>query len=170
MVKKLSLVCMWYALCVSLVVAKPTQVKPVANKTIKVERHKAEHPKKHKGDDNLTCVVQTAVREAENQSDAAQTGVMYTIHNRVKLTHRSYCNIVNAKSQFSHRKIKWSSSYQKLYDKAKLVMAEQIVDVTHGATFFHDDSLTKNPFKKTKRTIKLDNMVFYKSVDPSSWS
>lgn len=118
----------------------------------------------------INCMVRTAIAEAENQTDGAKTGVLYTIHNRAKQRHKSYCSIVNEKSQFSHRKIRWlslhkgSTSYRKVYQLAEAVMNERIKDVTNGATFFHDDSLKRNPFRRVVRTIKLDNMVFYRTA------
>lgn len=125
-----------------------------------------------KVDSDIQCMVRTAQAEAENQSKPAKIGVLYVIHNRVKQRHKSYCTIVNEKSQFSHRRIKSAKKckhqYMELYNLAKAVMDESVEDVTNGATFFHDDSLTKNPFRRTKRTIKLDNMVFYRSTKTSS--
>lgn len=138
MVKKLS-VLVWAALFASSVQAK-TEIDP-----------------------GLHCMVRTTIAEGENQSVQAKTGIMYTIHNRSKAWHRGYCTIVNQKSQFSHRKIKWSRNYLKLYELAKLVREEKTPDVTHGAIFFHDDSLKKNPFGRTVLTARLDNMLFYRT-------
>ena len=116
-------------------------------------------------DNDIKCVVRTVLAEGENQSRNAKIGIMYTIKNRVKLSHKSYCSIVNAKNQFSHRIVKISPNKHKhLIEMAKLVMAGKILDVTNGATFFNDDSLSKNPFRNTVRTVKYDNMIFYKSI------
>jgi hypothetical protein len=72
---------------------------------------------------------------------------------------------VNAKNQFSHRIVKIiPSKHKAVIELARLVMAGKISDVTEGATFFNDDSLSKNPFKNTRRTVKYDNMIFYKST------
>lgn len=114
-------------------------------------------------DPSLHCMVRTTIAEGENQSVAAKTGIMYTIHNRSKAWHKGYCTIVNQKAQFSHRKIKWSNAYHKLYEMARLVKEEKTPDVTHGALFFHDDSLKKNPFGRTVLTARLDNMLFYRT-------
>lgn len=116
-------------------------------------------------DNDLKCVVRTALAEGENQSRNAQVGIMYTIKNRVQLSHKSYCSIVNAKKQFSHRIVKIIPvKHQHVIELARLVMAGKISDVTNGATFFNDDSLSKNPFRHTVRTVKYDNMIFYKSI------
>ena len=57
-------------------------------------------------DNDLKCIVKTVLAEGENQSRNAKVGIMYTIKNRVKLSHKSYCSVVNAKNQFSHRIVK----------------------------------------------------------------
>ncbi len=115
-------------------------------------------------DRQMNCMVRTAMAEAENQTATAQAGVMYTILNRAQQRHKSFCSIVNEKSQFSHRKFRWSSKVREIYALADGVISGRIKDVTHGATFFHDDSLKKNPFRKTIKTVKLDNMVFYRAT------
>lgn len=112
---------------------------------------------------NLNCMVRTTIAEAENQSKNAKIGVLYTIHNRAKASNKSYCSIVNAKNQFSHRRIKIDrQKHKEIFELAFKVMLEKIDDVTHGGTFFHDDSI-KNPFRHVKYTGKFDNMVFYKA-------
>lgn len=122
------------------------------------------HPLVFVTDHQVNCMVRTAMAEAENQTATAQAGVMYTILNRAHQRHKSFCSIVNERSQFSHRKVRWSPKVRELYALADGVISGRIKDVTHGATFFHDDSLKKNPFRKTVKTIKLDNMVFYRST------
>jgi spore germination cell wall hydrolase CwlJ-like protein len=119
----------------------------------------------NKLDNEVNCIVRTVLAEGENQSRNAKVGIMYTIKNRVKLSHKSYCSVVNAKNQFSHRIVKIiPRKHKQLVELAKLVMAGKISDVTNGATFFNDDSLSKNPFRHTVRTVKYDNMIFYKSI------
>lgn len=116
-------------------------------------------------DNDLKCIVKTVLAEGENQSRNAKVGIMYTIKNRVKLSHKSYCSVVNAKNQFSHRIVKIiPKKHKQIIELARLVMADKIPDVTNGATFFNDDSLSKNPFRHTVRTVKYDNMIFYKSL------
>lgn len=116
-------------------------------------------------DNDLKCVVRTVLAEGENQSRDAKVGIIYTIKNRMKSSHKSYCSIVNAKNQFSHRIVHINpKKHAKIIALAKLVMADKIPDVTHGATFFNDDSISRNPFRHTIRTVKYDNMIFYKSI------
>ena len=117
-----------------------------------------------RADSQVNCMVRTAIAEAENQTVDAKVGVMYTIQNRAKQQRKSYCSIVNAPSQFSHRRIRGHQAYKEMYALAEGVISGRIKDTTNGATFFHDDSLKKNPFRKTVKTIKLDNMVFYRST------
>jgi spore germination cell wall hydrolase CwlJ-like protein len=112
----------------------------------------------------VNCMVRTAIAEAENQSVNAKIGVMYTIRNRATQRRKSYCSIVNEPSQFSHRRIRGPQQYKEMYALAEGVISGRIKDTTNGATFFHDDSLKRNPFRKTVKTIKLDNMVFYRST------
>lgn len=119
----------------------------------------------------LECMVRVSLAEGENQSRAAKIGIMYTIHNRVKdkaFKSKSHCSIVNSKGQFSHRSVKWSKHHRELIKMARLVVQELIKDPTNGATFFNDDSLKKNPFRSTIRTVQLDNMIFYRRVVRSS--
>lgn len=115
--------------------------------------------------DDLKCIVRTVLSEGENQSRNAKIGIIYTIKNRVKLSHKSYCSVVNAKNQFSHRIVHINpKKHKQIIELARLVMADKIQDVTKGATFFNDDSLPRNPFRHTVRTVKYDNMIFYKSI------
>jgi hypothetical protein len=119
----------------------------------------------------LECMVRVSLAEGENQSRAAKIGIMYTIHNRVKdkvFKSKSHCSIVNSKGQFSHRAVKRSKNHRELLQMARLVVWELIKDPTNGATFFNDDSLKKNPFRSTTKTVQLDNMIFYKRVIKSS--
>ncbi len=122
-------------------------------------------------DNTLECMVRVSLAEGENQSKIAKIGIMYTIHNRVKdkvFKSKSHCSIVNSKGQFSHRPVKRSKHHLELMRMARLVVMEIIKDPTNGATFFNDDSLKKNPFRSTIRTVQLDNMIFYKRVVRSS--
>lgn len=121
--------------------------------------------------ETLECMVRVSLAEGENQSKIAKIGIMYTIHNRVKdkmFKSKSHCTIVNRRGQFSHRPVKWSKHHKSLMQMARLVVMESIKDPTNGATFFNDDSLKKNPFRHTTRTVQLDNMIFYKRVVTSS--
>lgn len=121
--------------------------------------------------ETLECMVRVSLAEGENQSKTAKIGIMYTIHNRVKdkrFKSKSHCSATNQKGQFSHRPVKRSKHHLELMNMARLVVLEYIKDPTNGATFFNDDSLKKNPFRHTIRTVQLDNMIFYKRVVQSS--
>lgn len=121
--------------------------------------------------ETLECMVRVSLAEGENQTKKTKIGIMYTIHNRVKdkaFKSKSHCTIANSRGQFSHRKVKRSKKHIELMNLAKLVVLEYIKDPTDGATFFHDDSLKRNPFRHTARTVQLDNMLFYKRVGTSS--
>ena len=128
------------------------------------------HNKEHKSiakvydfKDNMKCLTETAIRESENQNEKARISVLYTIKNRVELSGKSFCSIVNAKNQFSHRKMKISNDTKhEFIALAFKVMLGTIDDPTKGSTYFHDDSLKRNPFKNAKFSVKFDNMVFYR--------
>ena len=118
--------------------------------------------KTKKVDNNLQCIVRTTVAEAENQSLTAKMGVMHTIHNRMLYYKKTSCNIVNRRNQFSHRRVRIGPEHQYLYNLAANILSGYVPDNTNGAFFFHDDSLKRNPFRRTIKTAKYDNMLFYR--------
>lgn len=118
----------------------------------------------HRSQYELDCLVNTAIREGENQTEKTQAGIMYVIHNRAKRNHESYCATVNKRNAFSHRRFNIRSK-QKVIELARQVMGGSIMDPTNGALFFHDKSIRRNPFRHTSRTTKLGDMFFYKVVN-----
>lgn len=126
-------------------------------------------------DQELECMVRVSLAEGENQTKITKIGIMYTVHNRVKnkmfKTH-SHCTAINKKinkrSQFSHRKVRVPKKQHELFNMARAVILETIEDPTKGAVFFHDGSLKRNPFRHTARTVRLDDMFFYRTTLKSS--
>jgi hypothetical protein len=122
-------------------------------------------------DQELECMVRVSLAEGENQTKITKIGIMYTVHNRVKnkmFKTNSHCTAINKKKQFSHRKVKVPKRHNELFNMAKAVFLETIEDPTKGAVFFHDGSLKRNPFRHTARTVRLDDMFFYKTTLRSS--
>jgi spore germination cell wall hydrolase CwlJ-like protein len=160
MVKKFVFICGCMLLSTT-VNAYATIDNHVIKKHVKIEKHNVDKIDVFKN--NMKCLTDTAIRESENQNDKARISVLYTIKNRAELSGKSYCSVVNAKNQFSHRKMKISDDTRKEFTAlAFKVMLGTIDDPTNGSTYFHDDSLKKNPFKNTKFSVKYDNMVFYR--------
>jgi hypothetical protein len=140
------------------VVEHRVQEEPNIAKTV---QKTANEPSRYKRE--LDCLINTTIREAENQDRLTQQGIMHVIHNRAKLNKTSYCNVVNKKNAFSHRKIH-SKRDPSLVNMARSIMKGDSMDPTKGSLFFHDDSITQNPFKHTRRAIVLGDMWFYKLV------
>lgn len=162
MVKKLAVLLLWCTTISSYAKAPHhdhTTIKHVDHKKIQVNTQSFIAFNQYRRD--LDCLIGTTIREAENQDNITQTGIMHVIHNRAKRNNSSHCAVINKKNAFSHRKIKLKKNKQ-LVDMAVAIMKDELYDPTNGALFFHDKSLKRNPFKHTKRSAVLGDMRFYK--------
>ena len=128
-------------------------------KTVQTVQKTANKPSRYKRE--LDCLINTTIREAENQDRLTQQGIMHVIHNRAKLNKTGYCDVVNKKNAFSHRKIHPKRD-PLLVNMATSIMRGDSKDPTKGSLFFHDDSITQNPFKHAKRSVVLGDMWFYR--------
>ena len=117
--------------------------------------------------DDLVCLASTIHFEARGESQLGKRAVGYVVLNRVKSGKfpNSICGVVKQKTgkfcQFS-----WVCKPQKtpkiskaITDIAIKLLENGVSDPTHGALFFHNDSV--DSFTR-KRTTVIGNHIFYR--------
>lgn len=138
------------------------------------QKHASHHPHRHSGhshrlhqarmpQDSLTCLANTAYREARN-SEANMQAVLSVAKNRLEAGWGdSYCQVIR-KGRFVHTlRHADPELYARAQDIAKKVMDGELPDNTHGAVYFHSSRLKRLPgwAKARYRTARIDGNVFY---------
>lgn len=114
--------------------------------------------------DDLTCLANTAYREARN-SDYNLQAVANVAKNRVRFGWgQNYCQVVR-----DGRFVYWvrhpnQEEYARAYDIAKKVMEDALPDNTGGAVYFHANYLRHLPRWANRHylTAKIGGNVFYR--------
>jgi spore germination cell wall hydrolase CwlJ-like protein len=136
----------------------------------------AEEVKKPVNNQELQCMAENIYREAGTQSPAGKMAVGYVVLNRMssRLFPHSVCGVVH-QSQDNVCQFSWvceenllpinmkSSSWKQSVDIAYALLSvdkKSQVDITGGATYFHEKSL-QTGYKITPVAV-IDNHVFYK--------
>lgn len=119
----------------------------------------------------LACLTEAIYFEARSESIAGQIAVAQVIMNRVSDDRwpNDTCSVVHQKHQFSYywdgkpEVYKDKKSKQKAARLAEMIYFGTVIDITDGSLYYH--TLDSNPdwdWSKIKRTMTLDNHIFYK--------
>ncbi len=150
--------------------------KPPAKESITGTEAQAVDPKgKEPLDDPLTCLARTIYWEAKGEGDEEMQAVANVVMNRLK--HESFpktiCAIVKQGQERGSCQFSWwcdgrsdKANDPDMYDHAKeigrKVLNGQLGDLTHGALYFHDESVSPEWAKQYIRTAKIGKQIFYK--------
>jgi spore germination cell wall hydrolase CwlJ-like protein len=114
--------------------------------------------------DDVTCIANTAYREARN-SDANMQAVANVVKNRlIAGWGNDYCHIIRD-GRFVYSVADTDNDrYAKAMEVAEKVIQDELPDNTGGAVFFHSDRLRHRPrwAKPQHRTASIDGNVFYR--------
>jgi spore germination cell wall hydrolase CwlJ-like protein len=114
--------------------------------------------------DDLTCLANTAYREARN-SEANLQAVANVAKNRVQGGWgRSYCHVIKTGRFVYSVRNPDQQQYAKAHEIARKVMNGELPDNTGGAVFFHAAYLRHRPnwAKPQYLTAKISGNVFYR--------
>ncbi|QSA96904.1 cell wall hydrolase [Methylococcus sp. EFPC2] len=114
--------------------------------------------------DSVTCLANTAYREARNSETNLQA-VANVVKNRLRAGWgRDYCHVIRT-GRFVYRVSHVDrDDYAKAYEVAQKVIQDELPDNTGGAVFFHASRLRHLPgwAKPELRTASIDGNVFYR--------
>lgn len=130
--------------------------------------HGAGHHQTHLPQDDLTCMANTAYREARGNSSNMQAVASVAKNRLLSGWGENYCQVIR-KGRFVYTvHHPEQSEYNKAFEIAKKVMADELPDNTGGAMYFHADYLRHKPkwAKPQYLTARIGGNVFYR--DPST--
>lgn len=150
--------------------------KPPAGHRITGTEAQAVDPKGNEPlDDPLTCLARTIYWEAKGEGDEAMQAVANVVMNRLQDEGfpKTICAVVKQGQERGSCQFSWwcdgrpdkaneSEAYAHAKEIARRVLNRQLGDVTHGALYFHDQSVSPEWAKKYTRTAKVGEHTFYK--------
>ena len=131
----------------------------------------------------LMCMALNMYHEAKNQSMLGQVAVGQVVMNRVKddrfpntvcevvkqaITYKGTNKPVIHKCQFSwycdgkSDKIRQPKTYQKIFELSLILMNQDMIDITSGATHYHAYYVQPSWARTKTRTTKIEDHIFYK--------
>jgi spore germination cell wall hydrolase CwlJ-like protein len=111
-------------------------------------------------------MVATLYHEARGEGVMGMEAVASVIMNRAKQTRKSVCSIVYERKQFSWTHVtkdkRIKGNIRDILSITHKALSGVLVDVTHGATFYH--TIYVKPFwaKHKVLTVQINNHIFYK--------
>lgn len=112
------------------------------------------------------CMVATLYHEARGEGVQGLEAVASVIMNRAKQARRSVCSIVYERKQFSwihvtkDKRIK--GNIMDILSITHKALSGVLVDVTHGATFYHATYVKPYWAKHKVMTVQINKHIFYK--------
>jgi spore germination cell wall hydrolase CwlJ-like protein len=113
----------------------------------------------------LECLAQNIYYEARGESLKGQVAVANVVMNRIAYGFaKTPCGVINQRNQFSwvrhHPKITNIDLYERVKQIARTVYFAKVVDITHGALYYHAKYV--NPHWPYARVTTIGNHIFYK--------
>ena len=132
--------------------------------TLNPQRVKHNHHQAHLPHDDLTCLANTAYREARN-SDSNLQAVANVAKNRVMGGWgQTYCHVIRTGRFVYAVHHPNAAEYARAYEIAQKVMADELPDNTGGAVYFHAEHLRHRPkwAKPQYLSARIGGNVFYR--------
>lgn len=129
-------------------------------------------------EDGITCLARTIYWEARGTETAAMEVIANVVMNRVG--HEGFpntiCDVVKQGHEQGACQFSWwcdgrpddakeDDSYAIAKEIARKALNRQFQDRTHGALYFHDQTVTPDWSKKYLKTAEVDQFIFYKPAD-----
>lgn len=127
----------------------------------KVRHH---HGQAHDPQDDLTCLANTAYREARNAYSNMQAVANVARNRLIGGWGDSYCQVIR-KGRFVYRVSRPDpEQYAKALEVAEKIIAGELPDNTDGAVYFHAERLRHLPkwAKPSHRSARIAGNVFYR--------
>ena len=115
---------------------------------------------------SFRCMMETLYHEARGEGVQGLEAVASVIMNRAKRSRKSVCSIVYERKQFSwvhvtkDKRIK--GNIMDILSITHKALSGVLVDVTHGATFYHATYVKPSWAKHKVLTVQINNHIFYK--------
>ena len=104
-------------------------------------------------DDRYPNTICEVVMQGPHRASWKGTGEMIPIKNRCQFSW--YCD---GKSD----KVKQHKAYGNIVKLSKLLISQDLIDITSGATHYHAHYVSPSWAKRKKRTTKIEDHIFYK--------
>lgn len=115
---------------------------------------------------SFRCMMETLYHEARGEGVKGMGAVASVVMNRARQANKSVCSIVYERKQFSWVFVTKDKSIKgNIRDVLSIThkaLAGYLVDVTDGATHYHATYVKPKWAKRLKRTVKINNHIFYK--------
>lgn len=126
----------------------------------------AQPPLSTHSESDFRCMVATLYHEARGEGVMGIEAVASVIMNRAKQSRKSVCSIVYERKQFSwvyvtkDKRIK--GNIMDILSITHKALSGVLVDVTHGATFYHATYVKPSWAKHKVMTVQINKHIFYK--------
>lgn len=115
----------------------------------------------------LRCQALNIYHEARGSTVINQVAVAWVVRNRMERSGKSACEVVFEPRQFSWtaRRVgapREADAWRRAQELALLVMEDQIVDITRGATHFHETTIRPTWSRRAKQSVRIGAHVFHR--------
>lgn len=107
----------------------------------------------------MDCVANTIYYEARGEGEQGMKAVAHVIYNRAKKWSLHPCKVVNQPNQFATGK---SRPHDAAWRKALAIAINPGVDITRGATYFHNYSVRPSWIRSMIVTYRFGGHIFYR--------
>jgi len=115
---------------------------------------------------DFRCMVATLYHEARGEGVMGIGAVASVIMNRAKQARKSVCSVVHERKQFSWTHVtkdkRITGNIMDILSITHKALSGVLVDVTHGATFYHATYVKPSWAKHKVMTVKINNHIFYR--------
>lgn len=115
----------------------------------------------------LKCHALNIYHEARGSTIMNQVAVAWVVRNRMMRSGQSACAVIYSPRQFSwtHKRLpvpQEPDAWRRAQELALLVMEDQIRDITHGATHFHETSMRPTWSRRARQSVRIGAHVFHR--------
>jgi len=115
---------------------------------------------------DFRCMVATLYHEARGEGVMGIGAVASVIMNRAKQARKSVCSVVYERKQFSWTHVtkdkRITGNIMDILSITHKALSGVLVDVTHGATFYHATYVKPSWAKHKVLTVQINKHIFYK--------
>jgi len=115
---------------------------------------------------SFRCMMETLYHEARGEGVQGMEAVASVVMNRAKRSKKSVCSVVYERKQFSWLHVTKDKhirgNIMNILSITHKALSGALVDVTHGATFYHATYVKPSWAKHKVMTVKINNHIFYR--------
>jgi spore germination cell wall hydrolase CwlJ-like protein len=115
----------------------------------------------------LRCHSLNIYHEARGTHTANQVAVAWVVRNRMVRSNRSACAVIYAPGQFSWTRKRLpppreADAWRRSQQLALMVMRDEIADLTHGATHFHENQIRPSWSNRARHSVRIGAHTFHR--------